>query len=87
LVNTSYLPAFLARCRDTGEPVGDQPSTKANEVSCGMTACGAGEHCCLRDPKEPYCAPLAQECTCDDPPPAKDAGTGAGDDAGSDAGG
>jgi hypothetical protein len=70
-----YLPDFLYRCRDTGsllcgttnavmdacvEPVNSGP----NEISCGDAKCGDGEKCCIRTPREPYCAPKDGYCQC-----------------------
>jgi hypothetical protein len=77
-VNEAYLPTFLARCRDTGEPAGAQASTAAGEINCGEGFCGVGEHCCLRTPKEPYCVAGDVECSCDgpgEPEPEPDAGS------------
>lgn len=80
-----YLPEYLYRCRDTGDllcgsggamdacvaPVTSGP----NEISCGDTKCGADEKCCIRTPRDPYCAPADGFCQCiDEPTTDTDAG-------------
>jgi len=69
-----YLPPFLYRCRDTGSDLCEPgaPANEcvvavtsgANEISCGDTTCGAGEKCCIRSPRDPYCAPADGFCQC-----------------------
>jgi hypothetical protein len=81
------LPDFLFRCYSQGvDPTTTPPSTAADEVNCGASTCGAGEKCCLREPSDPYCAPMGQDCTCAVPMPdggGAEAGDGSGDADGS----
>lgn len=80
--NTDYLPAFLARCRDTGVDPPSSGSTAAGEINCGDAVCGSGEKCCISLPEgDPYCADLGDTCYCNA------GGTLGGDDGGSDDGG
>jgi hypothetical protein len=79
------LPAFLNRCEDTGSAPMLFGSRKRDEVNCGAKVCGAGEKCCVRSPKAPYCAPIDQACECRLPSDITDAGPH--DDSGADDGG
>ena len=76
------LPDFLYRCEDTGQAPPSVGSRAAGEVNCGSSPCGEGQKCCLRAPKKPYCAPVAEDCACRLPTDVKDAGL-PGEDAGS----
>lgn len=75
-LQSTFLPDFLYRCRDTGLSPEKTGSTAAGEVNCGDSVCGSGQKCCVRAPKDPYCAPVAEECSCDyEAVPGNDAGT------------
>jgi hypothetical protein len=94
--NTTYLPDFWYRCRDTGElpDVSESGSTAAGEINCGDTVCGDGEKCCYAlDANAPpadgstpinsgtaHCVGVDEPCTCAAPP--DDSDSGLDDDAG-----
>jgi len=61
---SDYLPTFLTRCQAVGLDAPPPMNTEAGKVSCGTTACGTGEKCCLRPPHDPYCAPASADCEC-----------------------
>jgi hypothetical protein len=71
-MNTTYLPGFWFRCRDTGEePPSEAGSTAANEINCGDGVCGAGEKCCYSlEPSAEitggvaHCVQADEPCTC-----------------------
>jgi hypothetical protein len=63
----------MARCFDSDAGAPDPGLGRApNAVNCGSVVCGAGEQCCLRQPREPYCAPASATCSCE--PPQQEAG-------------
>lgn len=68
------LPPSLARCFTNAAAAPSGQSSAAGEVNCGTGVCGAGEKCCLRPPKEPYCSKASEPCECT-PPPRSDAGS------------
>jgi hypothetical protein len=80
------LPSFLYRCEDTGQPPASVGSRAAAEVNCGSKVCGDGQKCCLRAPKQPYCAPANEDCACRLPTDAHDASVPGEDAGGDDAG-
>jgi len=82
LVSVMYLPRSFARCRDTGTAVPASQATAAGEINCGEAPCGAGQKCCVRQPKEPYCTAVDSECACDGEPADPEGDAGTGEDAG-----
>lgn len=81
--NTDYLPAFLARCRDTmTQEAPASWSTTSGEINCGDALCGVGEKCCISTPEgAPYCADVGDACRCNA------SGNQGGDDGGAEDGG
>jgi len=79
--NATFLPDFLYRCRDTGDPPTAVGSTAAGEINCGAELCGADQKCCLSVPGEPRCVARSEACTCyqPEPPPGSDGGADHGD--------
>jgi hypothetical protein len=85
---SQYLPQYLLRCYETAGDPAATLSDAADEINCGDTTCGTGETCCIRSPKEPYCAPAGEDCVCTPASELPDGGAdgGGGDGAGPDAG-
>lgn len=77
---TAGLPSFLGRCRasdgapgSASSPVADasldSPAPRdagahAIGVVCGASVCAPGSKCCVREPEQPYCAPMDAVCEC-----------------------
>jgi hypothetical protein len=81
-MNTTYLPDFWFRCRDTGEEPPAAGSTAADEINCGESVCGAGEKCCYAlSPGDAitdgvaHCVAADEPCTCNPAGGDGDAGT------------
>ncbi len=76
--NALYLPPFLARCRDDGDPPDVTAAPNGSGVvNCGESPCGAGQKCCLPTPGDPLCVDADEECRC-----TAETGDGGVDDAG-----
>jgi len=92
--NTTYLPEFWFRCRDTGElpDNSEARSTAQGEINCGDHVCTSGQKCCYaQDPSLvpdggsainsgiAHCVGVDDPCTCK---PADDGADSGADDAG-----
>ncbi|HEX7671299.1 MAG TPA: hypothetical protein VF395_17010, partial [Polyangiaceae bacterium] len=79
-LTSTYLPASLSRCYNTGNPPDTKLGKGKGEINCGGEVCGAGEKCCMRGVTlTPYCAPSGAACECTKPVPSTDAGKTAPD--------